>query len=230
MPQSRMLSATRVIRARTPSSRASVPLRPWRYLEATMLVAVMDQSEGTSTPFCSKIILPLKSWMMASRRSQVISSYGLTPGSVKRRGKLRPGAERREPTLGWAALPLAEGAAVWKGLCVVDIGGMLLRFWSGLRGRIWSDGERRRFGALRIGERRGTQCRGLREAGTGYICCGSCTGRSAAGRVPGVRSPGSVFPGRVRGCWLWIGCVADVKVPRPVGSVKRKAQDVVLPA
>ena len=36
-------------------------LRPWRYLEATMLVAVMDQSAGTSTFFCSKMILPLKS-------------------------------------------------------------------------------------------------------------------------------------------------------------------------
>ncbi len=39
-----------------------------------MLVAVMDQSEGTSTSFCSKMILPLKSWMMASRSSQVTSS------------------------------------------------------------------------------------------------------------------------------------------------------------
>ena len=61
MPQSRMDSATRVMRARTPDSRSSVPLRPWRYLEATMLVAVMDQSAGTSTFFCSKMILPLKS-------------------------------------------------------------------------------------------------------------------------------------------------------------------------
>jgi hypothetical protein len=30
-------------------------MRPWRYLEATMLVAVMDQSAGTSTFFCSKM-------------------------------------------------------------------------------------------------------------------------------------------------------------------------------
>ena len=79
MPQSRMDSATRETRARTPSSRAvspapGVPLKPWRYLLATMLVAVTDQSAGTSTFFCSKMSLPFQSWMTASRRSQVISS------------------------------------------------------------------------------------------------------------------------------------------------------------
>jgi len=36
-----------------------VPTWPCRYLEATMLVAVMDQSEGTSTFFCSKMVRPL---------------------------------------------------------------------------------------------------------------------------------------------------------------------------
>ena len=34
---------------------------PCRYFEATMLVAVMDQSLGTSTSFCSKIMLPWES-------------------------------------------------------------------------------------------------------------------------------------------------------------------------
>ena len=92
MPQSRMDSATRVMRARTPDSRSGVPTRPWRYLEATMLVAVMDQSAGTSTFFCSKMSLPFQSWMMASRSSQVISSKGEMPGLVKWRVKRRPGA------------------------------------------------------------------------------------------------------------------------------------------
>ncbi len=71
MPQSRMDSATRVMRARTPDSRSGVPTRPWRYLLATMLVAVMDQSAGDSTFFCSKMSLPFQSWMTASRSSQV---------------------------------------------------------------------------------------------------------------------------------------------------------------
>src|ERR1700743_3697338 len=96
MPQSRMDSATRVMRARTPDSRSAVPLRPWRYLLATMLVAVMDQSEGTSTFFCSKIVVPFQSWITASRRSQVTWSYGETPGVVKWRLKRRPGAVRTE--------------------------------------------------------------------------------------------------------------------------------------
>ena len=47
---------------------------PWRYLEATMLVAVMDQSTGTSTSFCSKMTLPLMSLMAAVRRSHWTSS------------------------------------------------------------------------------------------------------------------------------------------------------------
>ena len=92
MPQSRMVSATRVMRARTPVSRSGVPTWPWRYLLATMLVAVMDQSAGTSTSFCSKMILPFQSWMTASRSSHVISSKGETVGLVKWRSKVRPGA------------------------------------------------------------------------------------------------------------------------------------------
>src|SRR5579875_59033 len=86
-----MDSATRVTRARTPLSRAGVPTPPWRYLLATMLVAVMDQVEGTSTSFCSKMSLPFQSWMTASRFSQVSSSKGETPGRVKWRVKRKPG-------------------------------------------------------------------------------------------------------------------------------------------
>src|SRR5579875_4163995 len=99
MPQSRMDSATRETRARTPDSRSGVPTCPWRYLDATMLVAVMDQDEGTSTSFCSKMILPLKSWMMASRFSQVSSSKGLTPGLVKWRSNFKPRAVLRPESL-----------------------------------------------------------------------------------------------------------------------------------
>src|ERR1700761_7840614 len=107
IPQSRMDSATRETRARTPDSRSGVPTWPWRYLEATILVAVMDQEEGVSTSFCSKMILPLKSWMTASRFSQVSSSKGDTPGLVKWRSNFRPRALWR---------PLAEVAVevlVW---------------------------------------------------------------------------------------------------------------------
>src|SRR5579875_3341192 len=86
-----MDSATRVTRARTPLSRSGVPTRPWRYLLATMLVAVMDQELGTSTSFCSKMSLPFQSWMTASRFSQVSSSKGETPGLVKWRVKRKPG-------------------------------------------------------------------------------------------------------------------------------------------
>ena len=44
-----------------------------------MLVAVIDQSTGTSTSFCSKIVLPLLSAIRAVRRSHCTSSYGDTP-------------------------------------------------------------------------------------------------------------------------------------------------------
>ena len=39
-----------------------------------MLVAVMDQSLGTSTSFCSKMMLPLASVMAAVRSSHSTSS------------------------------------------------------------------------------------------------------------------------------------------------------------
>src|ERR1700749_1687929 len=57
-----------------------------------MLVAVSDQSVGTSTLRCSKISLPFQSWMMASRSSHVTSSKGETPGRGKCRSNWRPGA------------------------------------------------------------------------------------------------------------------------------------------
>ena len=68
-------------------------MRPWKYLLATMLVAVCDQSAGTSTSCCSKMMAPLSLPMVAERSSQTISSYGVFPGSslaVKYFGKLTP--------------------------------------------------------------------------------------------------------------------------------------------
>ena len=74
MPQSRMVSATRVTSWRTPVSRSGVSSVPCRYLLATMLVAVIDQSLGVSTSFCSKITPPLASVIWARRSSHSISS------------------------------------------------------------------------------------------------------------------------------------------------------------
>ena len=74
MPQSRTVSATRATSCRTPVSRSGVPICPCRYFEATILVAVIDQSTGTSTSFCSKIVLPLVSVIDAVRRSHCTSS------------------------------------------------------------------------------------------------------------------------------------------------------------
>ena len=63
---------------------------PRKYLLTTTLVASWLQNAGTSTSFCSKTVLPDSLPMLAVRISQVISSYGCTPGVVQRRGKVRP--------------------------------------------------------------------------------------------------------------------------------------------
>src|SRR5271156_299213 len=111
MPQSRIVSATRETRARTPLSRSAVPNWPWRYLLATMLVAVIDQSMGTSTSFCSKMDLPVASVIEAVRRSHWTSSYGETPAREKTRLKRRPSAafEEEAPAEGdfWSATAVA---------------------------------------------------------------------------------------------------------------------------
>ena len=90
MPQSRIVSATRPTSWRTPVSRSGVPVCPCRYFDATILVAVIDQSTGTSTSFCSKIVLPLVSVIEAVRFSHCTSSYGETPSREKRRVKVSP--------------------------------------------------------------------------------------------------------------------------------------------
>src|SRR4051794_8399000 len=56
-----------------------------------MLVALMLHSAGNSTPRCSKLIEPSRQLVMTtSRRSQVTSSYGWTPGVVKTRLTFKP--------------------------------------------------------------------------------------------------------------------------------------------
>src|SRR3954447_14781194 len=85
-----MVSATRETSWRTPVSRSGVPILPCRYLLATMFVAVIDQSLGISTSFCSKMMLPWLSVIASVRSSHSTSSYGETPGLVKRRRKESP--------------------------------------------------------------------------------------------------------------------------------------------
>src|SRR6266851_3574808 len=55
-----------------------------------MLVAVRDQSLGTSTSFCSKMIPPFESVICARRFSHSTSSYGELPALVKKRRMVRP--------------------------------------------------------------------------------------------------------------------------------------------
>src|SRR5260370_25831905 len=88
-----MESTTRCTSCATEVSRSGDPSLPWKYLLATMLVAVCDQSTGTSTSRCSKITEPLSLPIEAVRVSHSISSYGVLPASslvVKYRGNEIP--------------------------------------------------------------------------------------------------------------------------------------------
>src|SRR3954447_3328210 len=72
-------------------SRCGLPTAPRKYFVVTMLVALMLHSAGNSTPRCSKLIEPSRQLVMTtSRRSQLTSSYGCTPGVVKTRLTFRP--------------------------------------------------------------------------------------------------------------------------------------------
>src|SRR5579871_7052865 len=95
-----MVSATRTINSRTPRSRCGVPNDPCKYLLATILMAVMDQSLGDSTSFCSKMVWPLASVMMAVRFSHSTSSYGETPLLVKCRENFSPEVFRADDVVG----------------------------------------------------------------------------------------------------------------------------------
>src|SRR5438128_1669683 len=88
-----MVSTTRCTSCATEVSRSGAPSLPWKYLLATMLVAVCDQSTGASTSRCSNMTAPLSLPIEAVRVSHWISSYGVLPASslaVKCRGKVIP--------------------------------------------------------------------------------------------------------------------------------------------
>src|SRR3569833_2328995 len=72
-------------------SRGEVPTAPRKYFVVTMLVALMLHSAGNSTPCCSLLFEPSRLLVLTtSRRSQVTSSYGCTPGVVKTRLTFKP--------------------------------------------------------------------------------------------------------------------------------------------
>src|SRR6266404_4420679 len=85
-----MVSTTRPINWRTEPSRSEVPGLPWKYLLATILVAVCDQFFGTSTFSCLKIVAPFSLPIRAVRFSHSTLSKGDTFPSVKKRSKTRP--------------------------------------------------------------------------------------------------------------------------------------------
>src|SRR6185437_15246756 len=88
-----MVSTTRCTSCDTLVSRSGDPSLPWKYLLATMLVAVCDQSTGTSISRCSKMTAPLSLPIEAVRVSHWTSSYGFLPASsraVKYRGNAIP--------------------------------------------------------------------------------------------------------------------------------------------
>ena len=73
---------------------------PRKYFWDAMFVAFCDQDFGTSTPFCSKATSPVrKFWIMASRSSHSISSYGWTPSLVKWRRIFRSASPTVEPAV-----------------------------------------------------------------------------------------------------------------------------------
>src|SRR6478752_10208769 len=76
-------------------SRTSVPRAPRKYLVVTIVEALTLHELGNSTAFCSKTTSPVFQLVWTtSRRSQVTSSYGWTPGVLKmgarRSALLRP--------------------------------------------------------------------------------------------------------------------------------------------
>src|SRR5215467_8772281 len=85
-----MVLATRPISWRTDFSRSLVPCFPWKYLLATMLVAVCDQFFGTSTSSWRKMVTPFSLPMSAVRFSHSTESNGEILPSVKKRSNLNP--------------------------------------------------------------------------------------------------------------------------------------------
>src|SRR5258708_16186019 len=91
-PQRTTVSTTRPISWRTEASRSEVPGLPWKYLLATILVAVCDQPFGTATFSCLKIVTPFSLPMRAVRFSHSTLSKGETFPSVKYRSNTKPPA------------------------------------------------------------------------------------------------------------------------------------------
>src|ERR1700733_14183009 len=85
-----MVSATREINCRTEDSRSGEFILPWKYLEATMLVAVCDQDLGTSRFAWRKMVWPLSLPIWATRLSHSTASKGEVLPSVKTRVNSSP--------------------------------------------------------------------------------------------------------------------------------------------
>src|SRR5713101_7109986 len=85
-----MVSATRRMSCRTEVSRSCVLGLPWKYLLATMLVAVCDQLLGTSTSSWRKMVAPFSLAIKAVRFSHSTASNGDLSPLVKYRRKTRP--------------------------------------------------------------------------------------------------------------------------------------------
>src|SRR2546426_12202967 len=89
-PHRTMVFTTRPINCRTDPSRWAVPGFPWKYLLATMFVAVCDQLLGTSTSSWRKMVAPFSFAIRAVRFSHSTASNGDLSPSVKYRRKTRP--------------------------------------------------------------------------------------------------------------------------------------------
>src|ERR1700731_2309488 len=85
-----MVLATRPINWRTEFSRSRDPGFPWKYLLVTILVAVCDQSLGTSTPSWRKMVTPFSLPISAVRFSHSTASNGEVFPSVKYRLNTSP--------------------------------------------------------------------------------------------------------------------------------------------
>src|SRR5208337_537554 len=89
-PHRTTVFTTRPISCRTELSRSGLPTFPWKYLLATMFVAVCDQPFGTSTSSCLKIVTPFSLPISAVRFSHSTLLNGAVLPSVKYRSNLKP--------------------------------------------------------------------------------------------------------------------------------------------
>src|SRR2546425_10614816 len=101
-----MVSTTRPISCRTDDSRSGVFSLPWKYFDATMLVAVWDQVLGTSTFSWRKIVWPFSLLIWAVRRSHATASKGETLPSAKNR-------RNSSPVFAWVERGGSKGGSVF---------------------------------------------------------------------------------------------------------------------